>query len=143
MAALRGMNFPQGEDMFPRAESMKEMGSPEMIEKLNRGPVGTLNIWPNGPMNMGKSLGQWFALSVVISLLGGYSASMAFDTSASGMDVFRMVFVVAFTGYGTGSVQNSIWKGVCWVVTGKFLIDGVLYGATTAAEFAWLWPAGA
>jgi len=139
--SMRNIGVTQGEYMFPHADSMQEAYSPEMIEKFNRGPVGIMTIWPNGQMNMGKALGQWFGLIVVLSIFAGYCASMAFGTGASGMDVFRMTFMVAFTGYGTNSIQNSIWKGQRWSVAGKFLFDGVLYATTTAVLFAWMWPA--
>ena len=35
----------------------------------------------------------------------------------------------------------SIWKGLRWSVTIKFVIDGIIYGLVTAATFAWMWPA--
>ena len=138
--ALRGHGLPPGEYMFPHADSMQEAQTPEMIEKFNQGPVGIMTVWPNGMMNMGKALGLWFGLTVVLSFVAGYCASMAFGTDASGMDVFRMTFVVAFVAYGTNSAHNSIWKGQRWSVAGKFLFDGLLYATTTGALFAWLWP---
>jgi hypothetical protein len=140
LESLRNLGLRQGEYMFPNACSMKDAGSTEMVEKFNRGPVGIMTVFPNGQMNIGKCLGQWFALSIVISLLSGYCGSMAFGTDATGMNVFRMVFIVALTGYGVSSAQNSIWKGQRWPVTGKFLIDATLYALTTASVFAWLWP---
>ena len=61
LSAMREHGVSPGSYMFPHAGSMKEMGEPEFVEKLNLGPVGHMTILPNGPWNMGKSLGQWFA----------------------------------------------------------------------------------
>lgn len=56
---LRG-KVPPGHYVFPCADSMKDMGSPEMKKKFEQGPVGTLIMRPNGMPFMGKALGQWF-----------------------------------------------------------------------------------
>ena len=40
MDDLRKYNTPPGNYHFPRANSMKEMSSPEFIEKMKQGPVG-------------------------------------------------------------------------------------------------------
>jgi hypothetical protein len=37
-------------------------------------------------------------------------------------------------------VQDSIWKGVPWCTTAKYIVDGILYAAATAGMFTWLWP---
>jgi len=47
----------------------------------------------------------------------------------------------AFLGYALWSVNDSIWKGVAWSTTLKFVLDGLLYALATGAVFAWLWPA--
>jgi len=54
--------------------------------------------------------------------------------------VFRVVGTAAILGHAVGSLQDSIWKGVRWGVTAKFVFDGVVYGLVTAGTFAWLWP---
>jgi len=82
LTAMRSQGIQPGEYMFPCANSMKEMGSPEMIDKFNRGPVGFLAVLPNGPMNMGKSLTQWFIYCVVMSLFVGYIAKLTFAAGA-------------------------------------------------------------
>ena len=38
---------------------------------------------------------------------------------------------------------DAAWKGQKWGITLKFTFDGLAYGLTTAATFAWLWPAAA
>ena len=72
-----------------------------------------------------------------------YIASVGLTEGAATTDVFRVTATAAFLAYGLSSVTNSIWKGVPWSTTAKFLFDGVLYAAATAGAFAWLWPAAA
>jgi hypothetical protein len=40
-------------------------------------------------------------------------------------------------------VNDSIWKGVSWGTTARFVFDGVVYALVTGGTFAWLWPAAA
>ena len=47
---------------YPWADSMKEMGEPAFVAKLEKGPVGMITVLPNGVFNMGKSMGAWVAL---------------------------------------------------------------------------------
>ena len=54
--------------MFPNAESMKDCGSPEMVTKFNRGPVGWMTVLPAGGFNMGKSLLWWFLYILVVNV---------------------------------------------------------------------------
>ncbi len=112
LASMREHGFQQGSYMFPCAGSMKEMGTPEHVEKMNLGPVGFLTVMPSGPMNMG-------------------------------MMVFRTTAAVAVLGYAVSNIPDSIWKGVTWEITAKFVFDGVIYGLLTALAFCWLWPAAA
>lgn len=48
---------------------------------------------------------------------------------------------IAMLAYGVSHVQDSIWKGLSWSITVKFIVDGVIYGLVTGAIFGWLWPA--
>lgn len=138
--ALRPHAIPPGQYMFPCAASMKDMGSPEMLERFRQGPVGYAIIRPNGPPAIGKSLAQWFVFSIAIGVLVGYVASLAIPAGAPGKTVLRVTSAVAFVGYGMSNVTDSIWKGVSWGVTARFLFDGLVYGLITGATFAWLWP---
>jgi hypothetical protein len=140
LGALRVQGLPPGQYVFPRANSMKEMSSPEMRKKLEQGPVGYMNILPNGPFQIGKSLAQWFALSLVISACTAYVAGLGHGPGTDTLLVFRVTAAVALVGYAFSTVDNSIWKGVPWSNTVKFFIDGVVYALCTGAAFAWLWP---
>jgi hypothetical protein len=131
LAAMRGQNVAPGSDM----------GSPEMLAKMNQGPVGNMNVLPNGPWAMGKSLTQWFLLSVVISACAAYLAGLVLGPGADGKTVFRLTSTAALLGYAFSHAQDSIWKGVAWGISAKFFFDGLLYALATGAAFAWLWPA--
>ena len=143
LEAMRAQSVRPGSYMFPCAGSMKEMGTPEMVEKLNRGPVGFLTVVPSGPIAMGKHLVQWFVFSIAVGVLVAYVAEVGLTRGASSMSVFRLTATAAFLGYALTNVTDSIWKGVCWSITAKFLFDGLVYALVTAAAFAWLWPAAA
>lgn len=141
LEGMRAQGVKPGAYLFPCAASMKEMCTPEMVAKQNLGPVGHLTVMPNGPVKMGKHLGQWFAFCVAVGVLVAYVAKVGLPRGASSMSVFRLTATAAFLGYALTNVTDSIWKGVSWNITAKFLFDGVVYALVTAAAFGWLWPA--
>ena len=141
LEAMRSAGVGKGSYMFPCPESVKEMGTPEMVEKYERGPVGHMTVCPNGPPAMGKSLIQWFVYSVLVGVFVAYVAMLGLARGADFMVVFRMAGTVAVLAYASVAIPDSIWKGQCWGVTAKFVFDGVLYGLVTGATFGWLWPA--
>ena len=132
LAELLDKGVLPGEYMFPMPASMADMKSPEMQEKYRTGPVGWLTVMPAGGWNMGKSLGQWFLFSVLVSLLVAYVGSVSLEAGAEFISVFRLTATVAFLGYAVGDIPNSVWKGVRWSVTAKFIFDGVIYGLDRA-----------
>jgi uncharacterized protein with PQ loop repeat len=142
LAEMRSQNLRPGSYAFPCCESMKDMGSPEMIEKCNLGPVGFMTVIPNGPCNMGKSLLLWFLYSILIGLAVAHAAAVGLGRGAGFAAVFHLTATAALLGYSMGVLPESIWKGQKWSITIKFVCDGVLYGLVTGVTFAWLWPAG-
>ena len=74
-------------------------------------------------------LKRWFVL------VGVFVAYVASFTSASGSD-FRLTSTVAFMVYGLSALQDSIWKGIGWGVTAKYVADGLLFALATGAAFA-------
>jgi hypothetical protein len=138
--ALRPFAIPPGDYMIPHGEGMAAMKDPAFQEKLAKGPVAIITVLPNGPFAMGKSLGLWFALSLVISLFAGYIASRAVQPGWEYLDVFRFVGTTAFVGYGVGLAQQSIWGGKNWGATLRSMFDGLIYALVTAGVFGWLWP---
>jgi hypothetical protein len=140
MDDLRKHNIPPGEYHFPRANDMKEMGSPEYIEKMKRGPVAMMTVLENAPPQMGGQLLQWFLFSLLVGIIVAYVASRAVSPDAHYLEVFRFAGVTAFLSYGLALIQNSIWYNRGWATTIKHLFDSFIYALFTAGIFGWLWP---
>lgn len=138
--ALRKEELPPGEYSFPRASSMKDMGSPEMLKKFNEGPVGMMTVLPSGPPAMGKALVLWFVYCLVISIFVAYLAGRTLGPSSEYLAVFRVTSVAAFLAYAAAQASESIWMGRSWSSTFKNAIDGLIYGLLTGGVFGWLWP---
>lgn len=140
LEAMRRQKVPPGQYSFPHCASMKEMGSPEMVAKYEKGPVGLLTVLPDGPPAMGKALGLWFAFCLAVGVFVAYLAGRFVAPGMEYLEVFRFTGTVAFMAYGVGEITNSIWRGQRWSTTWKSLFDGLLYSLVTAGCFAWLWP---
>jgi hypothetical protein len=138
--ALRANGVTPGEYMFPMPASMKDCSSPEMKAKFEKGPVGSILIRPPAPMSIGKSLVQWFLFSILISIFTAYLAAHGLPRGAHYLKVFQVAGAAAVAMYAFSNITNSIWKGVSWGVTTKFIVDGIIYGLVTAGTFGWLWP---
>jgi hypothetical protein len=140
LEGLREQGVSPGNYAFPHMSGMKEMGTPEGLEKCKKGPVGVINIIPNGPPPMGKYLTMWFLYSVVVSFFVAYVAGSTLARDAEYLSVFRLVGTVAFLSYSAAQASDSIWKGQAWSTTVKHIVDGLIYGLLTAGVFGWLWP---
>lgn len=140
--ALRAQGVSPGAYMFPCADSMKEMGSPEMLSKFERGPCGWLTILPSGGFNMGKSLLAWFVFCLLVATFVAYVAWFAFlgEANPHYLKVFQITGTAAILGYVFGHAHESMWKGVRWRVSVKYMFDGLVYALVTAGTFGWLWP---
>ena len=135
---LRGV--PPGVYMVPHATSIKEAGTPAMIEKFKRGPVGVLTLRPAGAPGMGKNLAQWFVFSLGVGVFVAYILSRTVASGAEYMGVFRLAGTIAFLGYSFSEATHSIWAGQPWSNTWRHWLDGLIYGLVTAGMFGWLWP---
>jgi len=140
MAEIRTQGVAPGMYMFPMCSSMKDMGSPEMIEKMKLGPVGTTIILPRGGINMGKSLVLWFLYCILIGVIIAIAVAPALPRGATFKAVFHLTGLAALLAYALIPIPESIWKGQPWGITAKFLFDGAVYGIITGLTFAWLWP---
>lgn len=140
--ALRPFAIPPGLYTMPHCEA-GDWNSPEYQEKVKRGPVGLLSVMPNAMPNMLKSLGQWFGYCLLVGVFVAYLGTRTIDTGAEYMTVFRFAGTVAFLGYALALLHESIWFNRSWVMTAKFMFDGLLYALVTAGTFGWLWPAAA
>lgn len=137
MDALRPFNVPPGEYMAPHTTDMK---SPDFVEKLKRGPVFSMTVFPTGQWSMGPRLAQWFVFTVVASIFAAYVAGRTLAPGTEYIAVFRIAGTVAFASYSLGVVPTSIWYNRKWSTTFKTLFDGLLYGLLTGGTFGWLWP---
>jgi hypothetical protein len=126
---------------FPRAASMKEMAAPEMQGKFARGPVGTMNVNPNGPPAMGGALVQWFLFSILIGVFAAYLASRTLEAGTHYLQVFRVVGCSSFMAYSFATLSDGIWRMKPWSMVLKHVFDGLVYGLLTGGVFGWLWPA--
>ncbi|MBI5464152.1 MAG: hypothetical protein HY966_04270 [Ignavibacteriales bacterium] len=140
MDSLRPHNIPPGEYMIPRASGTQEMRSPEFIEKMKKGPVMVLTVWPNGPTPMVMSLVLWFLYSIVVGFFAAYVAGRALPIGAQYLQVFRFAGTTAFLGYSLALWQMTIWYRRPWSTTIKATVDGLIYALLTAGMFGWLWP---
>ena len=135
LKSMRDQNVAQGTYMFPYVAETKDMGSDEMIEKYQQGPVGFVTVLASGAPPIGKSLVQWFFYTICVSIFVAYVLSFTLAGEVDYMDVFRISGTVAFMAYAFGEVTASIWKGQSWWVTFKFGIDGLVYALVTAGVF--------
>jgi hypothetical protein len=137
---FRSAAIPPGEYLVPRAESMKQMNTPEFQEKLAKYPGVMMTIWPAGRPSMGKSLTLWFLYSVVIGVFAAYVAGRALEPGAPYLSVFRFVGVTAFACYAMAGWQDTIWYKRSIGRSLKNTFDGLIYALVTAGTFGWLWP---
>lgn len=139
-AALRRSAVVPGQYTIPHCLDMKDVQTQDMQQKFAEGPVGYINLRPAGMPNMGKSLGQWFVLSLFVSLLAACAAAVALPIGAVKEPAFDVTFLVTFAAYGCGSTSGGIWKGQTWKSVAKDLLDAFIYAAVTGTTFALLWP---
>ena len=140
LEAMKANGVGPGCYMFPFACSMKEMGSPEMQDKLQNGPSGFMTIAPPGGFGIGKSLLGWFIYSLLIGVICAYIGWLALGADTTFLAAFRVIGACAVLGYAVGAVNDSLWKGAPWKNTAKFMFDGFVYALVTAGIFGWLWP---
>jgi len=140
MDALRPFNIAPGDYMLPLCHGPAEMKSPEFTEKLKKGPVISMTVFPNGPFSMTGSLVLWFLYSIVVGVFAAYISGRALAPGAEYLQVFRFAGCTAFLGYALALLHDSIWYKRCWATTFKFIFDGFIYGLLTGGAFGWLWP---
>lgn len=140
MNSLRPFNIAPGEYMIPRAKSHEQKNSPEFKEKLNKGPVMMITVFPNGSFSMGKSLVQWFIFLIIVGIFAAYVAGRALPEGATYLEVYRFAGVTAFIGYSLSIWQMTIWGNRSAGMNLKSTVDGLIYSLITAGTFGWLWP---
>ena len=140
MDSMRALNIPPGDYFIPRPESRAEMRSPQFEEKMKKGPVVVMTVFPSGQQSFGRRLAQWFIYSLVVGIFSAYVAEAALPAGATFKLVLRFAGVTAFIGYGLALWQMSIWYGRSWLTTIKATVDSLIYAVLTSAILAWMWP---
>lgn len=138
--ALRGGAQKLGLHQFPYCGDMKDMQDEGVQAKFNKGPVGMAILVPNGMPPMGKLMMQQISHFLFGSILVAYCATLALEPGANYLSVFRFVATVGFLTFAWANIPYSIWFGMQWSMTAKYLFDGLIYGLVIAGAFAWLWP---
>ncbi|MBA2565510.1 MAG: hypothetical protein H0V09_08835 [Gemmatimonadetes bacterium] len=137
---LRRQDVAPGQYSIPYAGSQAAMKDPEFVKRMEQGPVGFLTLTPPRAPGMGRSLGQWAAYVLLISLFVAYLASRTLAPDADYLRVFRVAGTVAVLAYSAAVIPSGIWFGRPWGNVWKDVLDGVVYGLLTAGTFGWLWP---
>lgn len=140
MDEMQKLNIPPGDYFMPYTSSSKERNSQEFKDKMNKGPVAVITMFPSGQMSMGSSLAQWFIYCLIVGIFAAYVAGRAFEPGDDYLSVFRFSGVTAFAGYSLALMQQSIWYKKNWSATIKSMFDGLIYALVTAGIFGWLWP---
>ncbi|MCA9294864.1 MAG: hypothetical protein KC983_00065 [Phycisphaerales bacterium] len=138
MDLLRDRQVPPGQYMFPNLVH-GDFKDPEKVALYTKGPIGTLSVWP-GVSNMPRNMILTILFYLVSATVIAYLATIALDTSATGMAVFRFTATVGLLTFTFGGIPNGIWfrKSPRSMVT-EFL-DGVLMAVLFGGVFAALWP---
>lgn len=139
--AIRAGSPSSGQYVLPYCSDMKEMGSEPMLAKYREGPVGYVMLGRSGPPNIGRSLGLWFLLSLLIAAVAAYLALRLSGTGeAHALRAAKIVGAVSFIAYGFGTITESIWMMRPWSSSAKYLLDAALYAAGCAAVVYLVWP---
>jgi hypothetical protein len=140
LESLGKQRLSPGQYSFPYMRDMNEMKNPEMMKKIEKGPVGFLVVMPSGPPAMGKNMALSFVYYLVVSVVAAYLAGRLLPQGADYLAVFRVAGTVSFVAYSAAHVSNAIWFGFSWSSTIKNVVDGLVYGLLTGGAFGWLWP---
>ncbi len=137
--AIRASNLPPGLYHFPHAADMKEMGTPEMVAKMQQGPIGIVTLMPNGQMAMGPMMIKSLLSNIIVAAGVAYVASHALMPDAEYLAVFRIVGTVTFMSYCFATIPDSIWFGRPWKSWFLQAADALAYGLVMGGVFGWLW----
>ena len=137
--ALRKLDLPPGNYMFPNCEDPKEYKTERFKALYDTGPWGTVNIFPAKP-SMGRNMALTLVYLLVVSVVIAYLAGATLAPGAGFGEVFQIVATCGVLVYVFGGWINGIWFGkrLRFFITDA--IDGLVYAAVTGLIFALLWP---
>jgi hypothetical protein len=139
-AALRRSGVGPGQYHIPHVDDPKRMKDPEFVQRMERGPVGSLILVKPGPFSMGKNLALWFLYVLGVNVFVAYLASHTLPSGTEYLEVFRVVGTAAILAHAAAVIPQAIWFWRPWGFVWKQVFDGVVYGLLTAGTFGWLWP---
>lgn len=135
-AALKGS--APGFYLVPFCLDPAEAKKPEMVQKLDEGPLAYITVAQNGTPNMGKSMLQMFVYFLLVGVICAYVVSRTVAPNADYLEVFRIAGTVAFIANSFALIPESIWFARPWSMTAKNFIDALIYALLTAGIFGWL-----
>ena len=139
--AIRAGNPAPGRYVVPFCKDMKDMAGAAMMKKYQEGPVGHVTIGPNGQPSMGKHLGMWFLLCLLVSAVAAWLAARIFGLDHSqACRAAKLVGAVSFIAHAFGTLQESVWMMRPWSSSAKYLLDSALFALGSGLVFCWLWP---
>ena len=141
LGAIRDQEPAPGFYTLPYLTDFKQLEDPDVKANYEAGPVAFVTVMPGGLPKMGKALGQWLVMCVIVSVFVAYVAGRTLSGGAEYLTVFRLVGTTAFLAYAGSVATESIWKGQPWANSCRHIFDGLLYSLVTAGFFGWLWPA--
>ncbi|MEM7385695.1 MAG: hypothetical protein AAF514_12185 [Verrucomicrobiota bacterium] len=133
--AIRPLDLPLGNYMYPGYETMEEAKREEHQNKWKNGPRGVLTVLPKP--NMGRNLGLTFVFFLLSSFCIAYLASLALPSGTEFARVFRVVATAAIMTYLPAILLHAIWFR-CRVV--GHVVETIAYAAICGAIFGALWP---
>ena len=137
---MRDAGVGPGSYAFPFPAEGQSWNDPDMAQKFAQGPAGFMRILPLGPVNMGKSLLQWFVYLVLVGMAVAYVMSRGYAPGGEYWHIFIPAMVASGIAHVVAQIVPSIWMAQPWRVTAINMFDGVLYALLTGGSFAGLWP---
>jgi hypothetical protein len=116
-----------------------KMNDPEMLKKMEEGPLAMVSLKPGAKFNLGVPLLQWFLLCLLISLIAAM-LSMVLPVGAPPSHVFHTLALAGLLGHSMGPITSGIWWAHPWRSVFKYIVDGIIYALIIGATFMWLWP---
>ncbi len=136
---IRSGGVPPGQYMFPHCGDMSQLKEPDVKQRFEAGPWGTMRVLP-AMWNMGRNLALTFLTYLLISVVVAYLASMALASAADGMRVFRFTATAGIAAHCLGFFGHSIWFAQPLRAFINDVLDTVAYGLIIGLCFMLLWP---
>lgn len=141
MDTLRAQSLKPGWYMFPFCDH-KTMNEPAAKAKRERGPCGTITIFPAG-MAMGRSLGIWAVHLLIVATAVAYVVGKLRGAGTDFMGIAKLAGAMSFLVFAGHELPGMAWKGQPAAIALRNLVDAAIYAVIFGAAFGGLWPAAA